>query len=104
MKKLIIGTIFLLTSSFVFADVFSSAEQIADNFLNKGTVIKVIEDKNNIKYITRTSVVGIAIDEDDLEIATNGNNIINGNNAIVFSIKKWKIEIDENNNIVITKK
>ena len=105
MKKLFVGIILFLASTFAFAEVFKNSEKIVTDFLERGLVIKVIEDSNNIKFITKSTVSGIAIDEDDMKIAFDGYNIISGNYGeyVVFALKRWKIESDENGNIIITK-
>ena len=67
----------LLTLSFAFADVFPNGEKIVVDFFERGTMIKVIEDSNNIKFIAKSTVSGIEIDEDDIEIATIGYDMLN---------------------------
>ena len=106
MKKLVLSIFLLLTLSFAFADVFPNGEKIVVDFFERGTMIKVIEDSNNIKFIAKSTVSGIEIDEDDIEIATIGYNIMNGKNgdSESYSIKKWKIESDDKGNIIISRK
>ena len=106
MKKLIISFLFLLTSVSLFADVFPDGEKIVMDFFNYGTVIKIIENQNNIKFIAKSTVSGIKIDEDDIEIATIGYNIMNGKNgdSESYNVKRWNIKSDEKGNIVISRK
>lgn len=106
MKKLFVGIVCLLFSVNLFADVFPNGEKIVVNFFEKGTYIKVVKDSNNMQFIAKSTVSGIDIDEDDIEIATIGYNIMNGKNgdSECYNIKKWKIESDEKGNIIISKK
>lgn len=105
MKKLFVGIIFLLVSSFAFAEVFKNGEKIVTDFFEKGFEIKVIEDENNIKFISKSTVSSIAIDEDDIKIAFDGYDLTSGKygNYISFYLKKWSIESDEKGNIIIIK-
>lgn len=82
----------------LFADPFSNAEKIAADFLNNGTVIKVIEKKNTISFITKSSVCRITVDENDIEIAT-----ANGHTES-YNIALWNIQSDEKGNIIIFRK
>ena len=106
MKKLFIGIVVLLVSSFVFADVFPNGEKIVVDFFERGAMIKIIENRNNIKFIAKSTVSGIEIDEDDIEIASIGYNIMNGKNgdSESYNIKRWNIDSDENGNIIIKRK
>lgn len=105
MKKIILSAL-LLASSLCFADVFKDGEKIVDTFFNKGSFIKVVENKNNIDYTNKSLISSIEIDENDIEIATNGYSFMSGknNDSTSYNVSKWNIENDEYGNIVITRK
>lgn len=106
MKKIIIGIVFLFVSAFVFGEPFKNGEKIVIDFFEKGQYIKIIKDENNISFIAKSTVSGINIDEDDIEIATIGYNVMTGKNgdSESYNIKRWNIVTDENGNIIISSK
>lgn len=106
MKKLFITALFIFVSSFVFATPFEGSEELVINFLERGTYIKIVEDADNYKYITKESIGGLIIDDDEIEIFTTGRNVLNGSNGdyAYFNIGKWFITSDEKANIIISPK
>ena len=110
MKKLFIGILFLIVSSVAFAEVFyeGKSEQILDLFWEKGNVIKIIQDENNIQYINKSFIQTIAIDEDDMKIQcyTSEDMIllvgsVKNDNNMTFNIDKCNISSDDKGNIII---
>lgn len=106
MKKIILSSLVLLVGFVCFGETFPGGKEIVETFLNKGSYIKVVQDANNISYTNKDLISSLAIDENDIEIATNGYNFMTGknNDSASYNIKKWNITSDENGNIVITKK
>lgn len=68
MKKLVIVLFMLLVTSVAFAEVWKNSEKIIEDFWNKGTVVKVIKDENNITYLSKDFIQYITIDEDDFKL------------------------------------
>ncbi len=106
MKKLLIIMFISFITIHAFSDVFPDSESLCDNFWKTGSCIKIIEDKNNISYISKTFITGISIDEDDMKIATSGYNVWTGKNDAteIFRTFRWNFSSDSDGNIVISKK
>ncbi|MBO7421181.1 MAG: hypothetical protein J6U06_08695 [Spirochaetaceae bacterium] len=106
MKKIILIALISLIAVSAFAAVFPNAEAVVEDFWNRGNYIKIIKDKNNIAYYAKSTISGINIDEDDMEIATIGYDIWSGKNgdSTSFNSKRWNFSTDANGNIIISKK
>lgn len=106
MKRIFFVFILLLVSGFAFSDDFQNIEKIVDDFWNKGAVIKII-DGDDITYVNKSCITTIQIDDDELEVSTNGYNIMTGknNDSEEYNfIRKWNLQSDENYNIILIKK
>lgn len=70
MKKLFIFILFISLSAVCFAKTIydGECEKMLDSFFQKGVVVKIYEDANNVQYINKTFITSIAIDEDDFII------------------------------------
>lgn len=113
MKKLTVMVVAcLLTIGSCFADVFAGAEKMIENFMAKGTYIKVVSDSDNCTYVNKDYVSFIAIDEDDMKIFTPKTNLfyfynlvkVTGGNVAQFDLSSFDITSDDNCNIIITVK
>ena len=106
MKKILL-LCFLSAISFPsFSSVVAGAEKIIEDFWNKGTYIKIVDNSNNIRYLSKTSVSGIHVDENDYTILFMGFDewYQSNGSCITCNIKRWSVSSDENCNIIITRK
>ena len=106
MKKILIVSMFLFISSFVFAKPFEGGEEIVEKFFRQGSYVKLIAE-DDVNYYYKPTIVTINIDENELEFRTiipvetfGGRD----NNEPEFSLRKFNISSDEEGNIIITKK
>lgn len=106
MKKILVLILAsLLTAGSCFAGTFNGGEKIVETFMAKGTYIKIAYNDNNVIYLTKN--VTIHIDEDDIKIGGDSNINLSAkfSDAILtFSVSKYNIGLDENNNLIISKK
>lgn len=98
MKRIVFLSSFIFISTCAFAAPFKNAENIVDNFFNKGHSIKIIENENNIRYFSKSTVSMIEVDENDMQFEMFDSD------SKSYNIKRWNIESDENGNIIITRK
>lgn len=105
MKKVILFAL-ALSTGMLFAQTFEGSEQLVDEFMNKGLFVKIYQDKNNTRYMSKTFINSIRIDEDDMEIHTSGYNAFTGkdNDSSSSNVKKYSFSLDENSNIIIRRK
>ncbi len=103
MKKVLLFCL-LVGCNLLFAEVFKNGESYVESFLESQKYIKIIRNKNNIRYIPLDSVSQIDIDEDDFKITTNIINDEKESEIYNFSIRNWSISNDENCNIIIKQK
>ena len=102
MKKLFIGLFMLLVSSVMFAKTFDNNGEVLDKFFQYGNYIKIELDDSNVQYAPKSAIRCINADEDEIEIfVTNEKNDVFKQG---YSVKKYKIELDENSNLIIKKK
>ena len=106
MKKLVLILAVLFTTTLAFAEPWKGGEEIVEKFFKKGTYVKLIAD-DDVNYYYKSTIVTVNIDDDELQFRTiipvqtfGGRD----NNEPEFSIKKFKIESDDDGNIIITKK
>lgn len=106
MKKGLFLASLLLFAVPAFCETFEGGESLVDEFMNKGLFVKIYQDKNNTRYMPKTFINSIRIDEDDMEIHTSGYNVFTGkdNDSSSFNVKKYVFSLDENSNIIIRKK
>ena len=105
MRKIILLVLVLFAGTMAFSDVFPNSEKITEDFLTRGSYVKVVKDKKNIVYISKLTVVAVHIDENDIEIEmcqTDEKQLLG--DVPSYNIKKWNITSDENGNIIITRK
>ena len=79
---------------------------MVEDFWVYGNYIKIIKNENNICYLYKNSISAINIDEDDMEISSEGFNIWTGDkngNSTSFNIKKWDFKSDKSGNIIISR-
>ncbi len=107
MKKIAVITAGLILSATVaFAAPLRGSEELIEKFWTKGSYIKIEKSNNAVVYINKASIAGIIVDEDDYKIASIGYEVWSGENegSKSFSSRRWKVESDENGNIIITRK
>jgi len=106
MKKIVsILAVLVTIATFCFAKTFDDNGKIIDKFLQNGTYVKIVFDANNISYVSKECISSVVTDEDDLKLFSSGP--ILGNKSSLdgsFNVKKWNIVLDENNNLILTKK
>ena len=105
MKKILLAVVVALAGAFASAEVFKDSEKIVEDFLARGSYIKIVVNKNNISYCGKNAITGINIDEDDMELCIadrEGKDFFDFGTS--YNVKKWNFESDENGNIIITSK
>lgn len=99
MKKITILLALMFTLLFsVFAEPFSSAEKLVEDFWNKGQYIKII-DGNVVRYHNKSSIHIIVLSGNKMTICYPGAN--NPSYAAAYEIDKWEIKSDGMGNIII---
>ena len=99
MKKIFFALTMSLFSGLLFAENFLK-DYIAE-FLNKGGYI-AIEDGSDSTFYPKHILVRLECDNDDLKFTYSDEEYEYETES--FSIKKYLIKIDENSNIIISKK
>lgn len=99
MKKITILLALMFTLLFsVFAEPFSSAEKLVEDFWNKGQYIKII-DGNVVCYRNKSSIYSIVLSWNKMTIYYPVvNNPVYG---FAYEIDKWEIKSDGMGNIII---
>ena len=98
MKKICVFVCILLVSAFLFAE--NILKDYVSDFFNKGAYI-AIERNTKITYYPKHIISQVICDGDDLKIVYVDKEF--DYESISFNLKKDKISIDDNFNIIIKK-
>lgn len=104
MKKILLCLGLLAVCGFSFGETFKNSEKLVETFFAKGQCLKINEDSNNIFYISRNCIDEIDINETEMVVTTRLFYKRRENVNFVYDVMDWKIENDENGNLVVTKK
>ena len=100
MKK-ILCLIFAIVGISAYALPWEEASNNLMKFFDGGNAIYIAENKNNLLVIPKTNIRRVGIDENDIEIIISEDDKEKG-----YDFKKGKhnITVDNNMNLIITKK
>lgn len=99
MKKWLFVVIALIFSGFLFSE--SYLKDYISEFLNKGSYIS-IEDNSDAVFYPKHIIAKVECDSDDLKFTYVDTEYDYESES--YNIKKYLIKLDENYNIVISKK
>ena len=99
MKKLLILVAGLISVLPVFSQIWEGKDKIIEDFLEKGSYIKRLEDDDEYSYFPKTAISGYLIQDDAFVFSWGPEG-----DGIRAGIDRWTVESDENCNIILKRK